>query len=183
MAKKPKGFGQPIQSHPKKSSKKKPPKSIVLHLAPLKDTELIDDKEARLQLIFSNHGAIPTVSDQSLKHYHQYIQANFPTNILLRCEEPFDWEAPYIYGRGVSEAHQQQRIQHPSYLDRYQLKALSNIIQKPYGILVDVVRIVDDKAFRLPLLNFSPEDNESIQGQTSISDYVFWWWHYQPTFP
>lgn len=181
MAKKPKGFGQPVKSKSKRkaSSKTTPPKSISLSLAPLRDTELLEQKEARLKQIFDASSSIPIVSNHSLKDYYQYLQANLASAIPVLSEEPFAWENSYVYGRGTAEAHQLQRQQYPSYLDRFQLIALSSTIQNESGIQVEVKRVGDNRTFMIPLSKLKLEQSSDIYFDSTIADYCFWWWNYR----
>jgi hypothetical protein len=184
MAKQPKGFGQPIKSASKKSSRPTTPaKSIALSLAPLKDTELIEEKEARLKQIFAPDPGIPVVSTASLYHYHRHLQTTFVSTLTLSSDEPFDWEGSYIYGRGTSQSHRIQRRQHPSYLDRFQFVTLSSEIHLSSGIQIEVQRLDDPQLFTLPLLKFKVDSFVNPCEAIEIADYQFWWRTYQPSFP
>lgn len=184
MAKQPKGFGQPVKSASKKSSKQTTPaQNIALSLAPLKDTELIEEKEARLKEIFAPDPGIPVVSTASLYHYLRHLQTTLVSTLTLRSDEPFDWEESYIYGRGTSQSHLAQRRQHPSYLDRFQFVTLSTEIHLSSGIQIEVQRLDDPQLFTLPLLKFKAESSAHQREAIEIADYQFWWRTYQPSFP
>lgn len=182
MAKKSKGFGTPPPSKKKTSTKKtKPPLPKHIELAPLADTEFLEDKEKRLQQIW-NSTQIPEVSMQSLAIMHQALHQGLSKNFPLNSKEPFPWEINYVYGTGDIKEHQKNRASQASYEDAFKFQSVSTQISMKTGIQIQIERIEDGQSFAVPLINLEAAEKESPEYQ-AIADYQLWWSDYQPTFP
>jgi len=181
MFKKSKGFGDSVQKH--NMAKLLGDETIIWRVP--KENQLIvetdwDEQRKRIGEIigFDEENELPSVDDQSLTVYGNYLKNNLNSPCYLTGIEDFSWEESYVFGYMSEKEHTKRRKSTASYLDTFRL---IKVIVDPKAwsdIGVEVQRMEDGKKFELSLSYLEVTDRKSPNFQL-LNDYVVWYWNYR----
>lgn len=118
---------------------------------------------------------IPSVNDETLRIYYEYLCKNLPRRILLTGRESvgyFSWEEKYEWGMGSASDYKKMRSEKGSSEEEYVLLGLSgfNVTE---GVIANVFRKKDRKNFKIPLEDLEPVVQTS-NGSELVEDYGMW---------
>ena len=107
----------------------------------------------------------------------KFLQRNIKSSCMMTGIEAFEWERAYLTEGWGGTDYEEMKAQRPSFVDQFELQALS--APEPGGddIVARVMRVSDRKAFKigLSLLEGMDFNDESFQ---FIDDYGAWYRYY-----
>ena len=133
-----------------------------------------DDQDLRLKAILGTDNEDDMdVTDENLKIYLQYLYDNLKIPLLVTGMEDFDWEEFYIFGPGDEEEYQRLKKTRPSFSDHFEIHSIELDDELDVRILAKVVRVSDNRKFKLPLDELEAVDKQSKDIQL-LDDYSYW---------
>jgi len=118
-----------------------------------------------------------SVNEENHQKYLNYLKAAVKNPCLLTGIEDFDWEEPFLFGKGKKSEYEKLRKTNPSYQDEFELVEFANELDEKKGVMVNVKRVLDDQEFTLPLWDLKTTDI-TYPNYLIVSDYSAWMTNY-----
>lgn len=139
----------------------------------------LDEQFERIKAVFGTPET-PSVTDETLHRYFEYLKENLDCPCLLTGIESigyFGWEERFDFGFGTRQEYSRLRRQRGSYKDKYELRTLDDAaVEKDCDILlVKVERIPGRKRFTIPLSELEAAEGESPANDQLLNDYTVWY--------
>ena len=130
----------------------------------------MDMQQARIRSIL---GKRLTCNPQSTRRYHRYLLKALVLPCRLTGRKDFPWEATCLEKGWESEAYQEMKRDHPSFMDQFELLELLPPSAEAWSIIAKVRRIEDRKCFEIDLgwlecIDFQTENYQLVE------DYAAW---------
>lgn len=113
------------------------------------------------------------VNDENEQKYLQHLKGAIKSPCYLTGIEDFDWEEPFLFGKGSEKEYAKLRETNASYQDEFELIEFSEEINEDKGVMVTVKRLQDDQQFILPLWELKTTDYK-YPNYLIVSDYSYW---------
>lgn len=133
----------------------------------------LKDADKRIALILAAAEEDTSVNEENQAKYLDYLKTAVKTPCILTGIEDFDWEEPFLFGKGNKSEYEKLRETNPSYQDEFELISFADEIDEKKGVMVNVKRISDEKEFNLPLWDLKTADLK-YPNYLIISDYSSW---------
>jgi len=114
-----------------------------------------------------------SVNEENHLKYLEYLKVAVKTPCTLTGIEDFDWEEPFLFGKGKKTEYNKLRETNPSYQDEFELISFADEIDEKKGVMANVKRTSDEKEFSLPLWDLKTADLK-YPNYLIISDYSAW---------
>lgn len=114
---------------------------------------------------------------QNTLRFLKFLQRNVRAACLLTGLEAFAWERAYLEEGWGGVEYEEMKARKPSFTDQYELQGLMAPDADGDDIVASVIRISDQKAFKIGLSQLEGMDfkEESFQ---FIDDYGAWYRYY-----
>jgi len=135
----------------------------------------LDQQDQWIANIFGTKG-VPDVTDETLEIHLDYLKQNLGMPCLVTGIEDlgcFAWEEYYRFGPGSERKYAKLKKKRASYTDTFELLSFDDDYDEDYGIVVNVRRVSDKKAFALTLSDLKATDDKTTNSQL-LDDYVTW---------
>ncbi len=131
----------------------------------------LKDADKRISLILAAEDT--SVNEENQAKYLDYLKTAVKNPCILTGIEDFDWEEPFLFGKGKKSEYEKLRETNPSYQDEFELISFVDEIDEKKGVMVTVKRLSDEKEFNLPLWDLKTADLK-YPNYLIISDYSSW---------
>ena len=131
----------------------------------------LKDADKRIALILDAEDN--SVNEENHQKYLNYLKTAIKIPCILTGIEDFDWEEPFLFGKGKKSEYEKLRETNPSYQDEFELVGFAEELDEKKGVMVNVNRVSDNQQFALPLWDLKTTEF-SYPNYLIVSDYSFW---------
>lgn len=131
------------------------------------------NQEKRIDMIFHDKTENLSKRMETIKIYKEYLEHNLSFPIELTGIEDFNWEEFFILGPGSKKEYEELLKSNPSYTDTFNLEKIDDCYDEYYGLIANVIRIIDKKRFQIPLSDLKA-NNEKSKNYQLLYDYTVW---------
>lgn len=138
----------------------------------------LKDADKRIALILDAEDN--SVHEENHQTYLAYLKGAVKNPCILTGIEDFDWEEPFLFGKGKKSEYEKLRATNASYQDEFELIDFINEIDEKKGVMANVNRVSDNQQFSLPLWDLKTTEL-TYPNYLIVSDYSYWMTNYPRT--
>jgi hypothetical protein len=131
------------------------------------------NQEKRIEAVFQDKTEDLSKRMETIIIYKEYLDQNLSYPIELTGIEDFSWEEYYLLGPGSQKEYEKLKKSNPSYLDTFILEKISEQYDDYDGLIVNVIRVTDNKQFQIPLSELK-STNKRSKNYKLLDDYSVW---------
>ncbi|SDC14955.1 hypothetical protein [Williamwhitmania taraxaci] len=121
-----------------------------------------------------------SVHEENHQKYLNYLKTSIKKPCILTGIEDFDWEEPFLFGKGKKSEYEKMRATNPSYQDEFEYIEITDLLDEKKGVMANVNRVSDNQQFSLPLWDLKTTEF-NYPNYLIVSDYSYWMTNYPRT--